>query len=291
MRSGNESIGWLVALWRYPVKSMQGEEIHGAAITERGIVGDRAYAILDRATGHIASAKHPRKWGRLFACRAAFAEPPRAGAALPPIWITLPDGEVVHSDQADVDRALSRALGREVALIRDAPAAPTREADRTPVDAPAGEEIIRQEPMALAAPAGTFFDLAPLHMLTTATLDRLRALHPAGRWETRRFRPNLVIAPAGDTSGFVENAWLGHSLALGPEVRLQAIDPCPRCVVTTLAQSDLPRDPGILRALAEHSAAASVTLTPGVVFPAVAGIYATVLQSGTVRRGDPIALA
>lgn len=290
MRSGNESIGSLVALWRYPVKSMQGEEIHGAAITERGIAGDRAYAILDRATGHIASAKHPRKWSRLFACRAAFAEPPRAGAALPPIWITLPDGEVVHSDQADVDQALSRALGREVALVRDAPAAPTREADRTPVDAPPGEEIIRQEPMALAAPEGTFFDLAPLHLLTTATLDRLRALHPAGRWETRRFRPNLVIAPAGE-SGFVENAWLGHSLALGPEVRLEAIDPCPRCVVTTLAQSDLPRDPDILRALAEHSAAASVTLTPGVVFPAVAGIYATVLQSGTVRRGDFIALA
>jgi uncharacterized protein YcbX len=291
MRSDDQSLGSLVALWRYPVKSMQGEEIHGAAITERGIAGDRAYAILDRATGHIASAKHPRKWSRLFACRAAFAEPPRAGAALPPIWITLPDGEVVHSDQTDVDQALSRALGREVALVRDAPAAPTREADRTPVDAPAGEAIIRQEPMALAAPEGTFFDLAPLHVLTTATLDRLRALYPAGRWEARRFRPNLVIAPAGDTSGLVENAWLGHALALGPEVRLEAIDPCPRCVVTTLAQSDLPRDPGILRALAEHSAAASVTFTPGVVFPAVAGIYATVLQGGAVRRGDSIALA
>lgn len=291
MMSGNESTGSLVALWRYPVKSMQGEEIHGAAIGERGLAGDRAYAILDRATGHIASAKHPRKWSRLFACRAAFAEPPRPGVPLPPVWITLPGGDVVHSDQADVDAALSAALGREVALVRDAPAAPTREADRTPVDAAAGDEIIRQEPMALAAPAGTFFDHAPVHVLTTATLDRLRALYPAGRWETRRFRPNLVIAPAGDAPGFVENAWLGRTLALGPDVRLQAIDPCPRCVVTTLAQSDLPRDPGILRALTAHSAVASVTLAPGVVFPAVAGIYASVAQAGVVRRGDSIALA
>lgn len=291
MHSGNDSAGSLVALWRYPVKSMQGEEIDGAAITERGIVGDRAYAILDRTTGHVASAKHPRKWSRLFACRAAFAEPPRAGARLPPIWITLPDGDVVHSDQTNVDQALSQALGREVTLIRDAPAALTREADRTPADAPAGAESIRTEPMALAAPAGTFFDYAPLHALTTAALDRLRALYPAGRWETRRFRPNLVIAPAGDAPGFVENAWLGHALALGPEVRLQLIDPCPRCVVTTLAQSDLPRDPGILRTLTEHNAVASLTLAPGVVFPAVAGIYASVLQAGTIRRGDSIRLA
>lgn len=291
MTSSDASLGAVVALWRYPVKSMQGEELHGAAITERGIVGDRAYAILDRETGHVASAKHPRKWSRLFACRAAYTEPPRPGAALPPVWIALPDGEVVRSDQANVDRVLSHALGREVALIRDAPAAPTREADRTPVDARAGEEIIRQEPMALAAPAGTFFDHAPIHVLTTATLDRLRALHPAGRWETRRFRPNLVIAPAGDTAGFVENAWLGHQIAAGPEVRLQAIDPCPRCVVTTLAQSDLPRDPGILRALGQANAVASVTLAPGAVFPAVAGIYASVLQGGTIRRGDALALA
>jgi uncharacterized protein YcbX len=89
-------------------------------------------------------------------------------------------------------------------------------------------------------------------VLTTATLDRLRALHPAGRWETRRFRPNLMIAPAGDAAGFVENAWLGHAIATGPAVRLQAIDPCPRCVVTRLAQRERDRAASLVAGIPEE---------------------------------------
>src|ERR1051326_2766142 len=116
-------VGDVVALWRYPVKSMQGEEIGTSAATERGLLGDRAYAILDRETGLIASAKHPRKWSRLFACSAAYAEPPRPGDPLPPISITLPDGESIHSEQPDVDTILSRILGREVSLVRETPGA------------------------------------------------------------------------------------------------------------------------------------------------------------------------
>jgi uncharacterized protein YcbX len=249
-------------------------------------LGDRAYAIRDCATGHIASAKHPRKWHALFQCRAAFAEPPWPGRPLPPVWITLPDGTVIHSGQADVDQVLSWALGREVTLIAEAPAPPTREANRSPFEGDPDQETIMQEPMALAAPAGTFFDYAPLHLLTTATLDRLRALYPAGRFEARRFRPNLVIAPYGNEADFIENGWIGRSLQIGAEVQVQLIDPCPRCIVTTLAQGDLPRDPGILRTLGQHTAAASATLAPGVVFPAVVGVYASVIQGGTIRRGD-----
>ncbi len=286
-----ETAGAVVGLWRYPVKSMQGEELNGTAVGARGLLGDRAYAVVDRATGHVASAKHPRKWSRLFACRAAFAAPPAPDEPLPPVWITLPDGGVVSSEEPDVDRVLSRALGREVMLAREAPAAPTREANRAPVDDPAAEEVIRVEPMALAAPAGTFFDYAPVHILTTATLDRLRELSPAGRFEARRFRPNIVIAPEPGLSGFVEHAWLGKTLVAAGGVRLHLIDPAPRCVVTTLPQGDLPHDPGILRALARHSAAPSATLAPGVVMSAVAGVYAAVLQGGVLRRGDTVSVA
>ena len=283
-----EPVGSVVALWRYPVKSMQGEELSGAPITARGILGDRAYALLDRATGHIASAKHPRKWSKLFACRAAFVEPPRPGAPLPPVWVTLPNGDVVHSSQADVDQALSCVLNRDVALVTEAPPAPTREADRAPIEGVATEETIMQEAMALASPAGTFFDYAVLHLLTTTAMDRLREAYPQGRFEPRRFRPNIVVAPREDERGFVENAWLGHILRMGAGVQLRMIDPCPRCVVTTLAQSDLPHDPGILRTIGQCNAVASMTFAPGVVFPAVMGVYASVLQEGTLRRGDAI---
>jgi MOSC domain-containing protein len=289
MDSRTAAVGSVVRLWRYPVKSMQGEELNDSPVTERGILGDRAYAILDRATGHIASAKHPRKWQALLACRAAFVEPPRPGAPLPPVRITLPDGATIRSDQPDVDRILSDVLGRNVSLTAKAPAQPTREANRTPIDSPTSEEIIMQEAMALAAPAGTFFDYAALHLLTTTTIDRLRETYPQGSFELQRFRPNIVIAPRAAARGFVEQSWLGQTLNIG-DIRLRLIDPCPRCVITTLAQGDLPRDPGILRSIGQQSAVASVTLAPGVLMSAVVGIYASVLREGMLRCGDTIEL-
>ncbi len=126
-------------------------------------------------------------------------------------------------------------------------------------------------------PTGTFFDCATVHVLTTATLDRLRELYPQGRFEVRRFRPNVVVELADDVKDFVENGWVGHTLALGDAVRLRITGPCPRCVMTTLPQADLPKDPGILRAAALHN---QVNV----------GVYASVVQGGAVRRGDAIRL-
>ena len=224
--------------------------------------------------------------GACLASRAAFAEPPQVGQPLPPIRMTLPNGDVLRSEHPAVDRRLSQALGREVSLISVAPLNPSREADRTPVDGSASGEVIRQEALALAAPAGTFFDYAPLHVLTTATLDQLRELHPTGRLEPRRFRPNIVIASLASARGFVENTWLGRPLHIGDAVHLQVIDPTPRCVVITLEQDGLPRDVDLLRTVTHHNMAASVTLQPGVVMSAVAGVYADVLRGGSLQRGE-----
>ena len=127
-------------------------------------------------------------------------------------------------------------------------------------------------------PEGTFFDCAVVHVLTTATLERLRELYPQGRFEVRRFRPNIVVEIANGVHDFGENAWIGRTLALGDAVRLSITGPCPRCVMTTLAQGDLPKDPGILRTAAQHNLVN-------------VGVYASVLQGGTVRRGDSVRLA
>ncbi|MBD3885781.1 MOSC domain-containing protein [Phormidium tenue FACHB-886] len=280
------------SVWRYPVKSMQGEEISEAEITDRGVLGDRAYALMDRTTGHIASAKHPRKWSKLLQCRAVFVESPQLGQPLPPIWITLPDGTEICSTQPDVDQVLSAVVERDVTLLAEAPAAPTREADRTPIDSFnfSQPEIIREEGVAIAAPSGTFFDYAPLHILTTATLNRLQKLYPNGDFEVCRFRPNIVVATHGDQQSFIENDWLDHKLTLGTAALLYMIDPCPRCVITTLAQGDLPHDLNILRTVGQHNQAASVTLAPGVVLPAVAGVYAKVLHGGKIHQGDAVGL-
>jgi uncharacterized protein YcbX len=127
-------------------------------------------------------------------------------------------------------------------------------------------------------PAGTFFDCAVVHLLTTATLDRLRELYPRGRFEVRRFRPNVVVETADGAKDFVENAWIGHTIAIGDAVRLSITGPSPRCVMTTLPQGDLPTDPGILRTAAQHN-------------QANVGVYASVLRGGQVRRGDAVRLA
>jgi uncharacterized protein len=118
-----DAIGLVASLWRYPVKSMMGEELNAADVTERGLVGDRAYGLIDRATGKLASAKHPRKWARLFDFHAVFVEPPRAGSPVPAVRITFPDGVSVTSEESDLNRRLSQTLGREVTFAASAPEA------------------------------------------------------------------------------------------------------------------------------------------------------------------------
>src|SRR3990172_3801758 len=107
MGGGLTTVGHVVSLWRYPVKSMMGEELNSSEVTQRGLLGDRAYALVDSETGKVASAKNPRKWPRLFDFRAPFTDPPRKGEKLPPVRITLPDGTVCSSEQPDTHNVLS----------------------------------------------------------------------------------------------------------------------------------------------------------------------------------------
>src|SRR5947207_14896161 len=113
--AGNvEAVGTVGALWRYPVKSMQGEGLNASAVGERGLLGDRAHALLDAADGKVGSAKNPKKWPGLFRFRAAYTEPPAPGGTLPPVRITLPEGTTTLSPAADRARPVPGALGRPV---------------------------------------------------------------------------------------------------------------------------------------------------------------------------------
>jgi uncharacterized protein YcbX len=282
-QTAGESSGSVGSLWRYPVKSMAGEERDASEVTSRGLLGDRGYALVDTSTGKVASAKNPRKWPRLFEFGATFADSPRSGAALPAVRITLPDGTAVSSEQSDVDEVLSRTLGRQVHLQ-----AAERDVLESPLPNPwtaKAEEYwpdiegldFRDTVTDFDLPEGTFFDLAVVHVLTTATLHRLRELYPQGQIAIRRFRPNILV-DTGDAAGFVENDWIGRTLSLGKQVQLVITEPCPRCVMITLPQGDLPKDTEILRTAAQYN-------------KTMVGVYASVLRGGQVRRGDPIRLA
>jgi uncharacterized protein YcbX len=264
---------------------MMGEELHATYVTDGGLLGDRVYAVIDQSTGKVASAKYPRKWGKLFDFRAAFIEPPHPGEPLPSVRITLPDGTIVTSAQEHVHACLSSVLEREVTLTTTRPASPSVEVERLDALDPA-ETVVDIGAFMMQ---GRFSDYAAVHVLTTATLNRLRTLYPQGRFEARRFRPNIVVEPPAGQQAFVENAWVGHTLAIGAEVRLRITDPMPRCVMTTLPQGDLPRDLGILRTVAEHNQV-SIPVLGGEARPSV-GVCAFVTQGGTIRHGDPVRIS
>jgi uncharacterized protein YcbX len=263
---------------------MMGEELAAADVREGGLIGDRAYALIDNSTGKIASAKNPRKWARLFDCHASFVEPPRKGHPMPPVWIMLPDGSNITSDQPNANVVLSRFFEREVTLAKTAPDSPALEEYWPDIDGLAHRETVTEESIALSAPKGSFFDYAVAHVITTNTLNRLRELYPQGRFEARRFRPNIIVAVGKGEPDFVENSWVGLSVEIG-ETLLLVTNPCPRCVMTTLPQADLPQDHGILRTAAQHNKPYVPAL--GSAMPSV-GVYANVLRSGAVRRGDPV---
>ena len=283
--------GVIAELWRYPVKSMRGERIDETEVTEAGLVGDRAYALVDVETGKVASAKHPRLWGGLLQCQARYVSPP-TGQAAAPVAIRLPDGRETGSDDPDVDKRLSALLGRSVRLTTIAPEGnsylavwpdgvmPDEYLAQVAVGGDEDEGTVTELSNAAAAPPGTFFDVASLHLINRATLEHLSGLQPGSLFEVARFRPNAVLA--GEVVPFAENDWAGVSLGLGPGVTASVLIPTMRCIMTTLAQGDLPRDNETLRTVSRHNRVE----IPGLGTWSCAGAYASVASTGKVAVGD-----
>ena len=290
-------VGSLLQISRFPVKSMQGESLEQAELDEAGVLGDRAYALLDTETGKVVSAKSVRLFPDLLACRATFAEPPQAGCEMPPVRITLSDGTAVVSGSEQTDRALSAYFQRDVSLVRAAPENFTIDQYHPDIDGvdPAGHRdalveqklgsaLFAQLGLPSPVPVGKLFDVFPVSVLTTSTLDRLRELDSGSTFDPRRFRMNAVVKTTG--VGFLENDWVEHELSIGTAARLGVAMPDPRCVMTTLAQADLPQEHGVLRTLVRHN---RIQVGPGGQYPC-AGVYAAVTAGGRIAVGDAVRL-
>jgi hypothetical protein len=274
---------------RYPVKSMLGESLDEAHLGVRGIPGDRAWAIRDEVRGGIRGGK---KIPGLMRLSARYVEAPGAGPAPAP-EIVLPDGDVLRASDPDAARRIGAAVGRAVTLWPLLPADALDHYRRGAADSPDLEQELRaifgREPgeplpdigafppelLEFESPPGTYFDAFPLLLLSEQSLATLAAAAPASRIDVRRFRPNLVVSTAGG-GAFPEQAWIGKRLAVGEAVLAVRLT-CPRCVMTTHGFADLPKDPGVMRALVRE--------TGGNL-----GVYATVEVAGDVRRGDVVRL-
>jgi uncharacterized protein YcbX len=254
-----QRMGRVAEIWRYPVKSMRGERLEGAEVGPLGVDGDRRFGVLDLDRGSILSAK--RAPG-LFGCAACYGP---AGD----LRVELPDG-TTRGRGPELDAALTALLRRRVAVVsaKDHPAARIQMAQ--------ADTTTEGESRELPAPPGTFFDASPIHFLTTSTLARYRALYPDGDFDPRRFRANFVV-DTGGAGGFVEDEWIGRDVRIG-EIELRVTKGCSRCVMTTLEQSDLARDRGILRTIARENDNSL-------------GVRAFVSGPGAVTVGDDVRVA
>lgn len=275
------SLGTVAVLRRYPVKSVLGEDLPTGDVTSRGMAGDRIMGLVHRETGKVASAKNPRLWRGLLKLRARLSGPA--------VKVTFPGGTVLVGTDPGIDAALSEFLQHQVTLTATPPTdAALDRADPDEVLRAGVAARVRVETGQLggAAPEGTFYDFAPLHLLTTSTLEEIAALSPRGSVELERYRPNIVIRTGAP--GFAENDWVGRDLRIGPDLTIRVIARTPRCAIPTLEHGDLPRDLAALRVPAGHNRIRPIdALDPQ---PCV-GVYGQVLRPGRIQLGDAARLA
>lgn len=236
-------IGTVKQIWRFAVKSMAGEQLSSCDVGLRGIPGDRAWAVLDETAGNLATgSRHPL----LMQCAARYREQPTNG--FHHVEMRFPGDVMVRSDAPDINARLTELLEKPVSL-----------------------SSLQQDPG-----ADDYFDVAPIHVLTTASLAEMSRVYPQGIWDVRRFRPNFFVETEPSIKGLIEFEWIGKTLRVG-EVELECDIPTERCAMAMNAQAELPRDDGILRSIRD---VANLNL----------GIYARVMRPGAVRINDVVEL-
>src|ERR1700688_1395674 len=282
-------IGTIGAIMRYPVKSMLGETLDGCEMGVSGVDGDRTHALVDPSTGKIASAKQPNLWRDLL----AFSAKTRAKTGSQTnasIIICDGGGNQIDLADPDFDLKVSEWLGRRIKLIDVRPAGiELNRARPDEVMTEGVEATVTQDVLAIAsaAPAGGFFDFAPLHLMTSASLDAARAAAPTASIHAERYRPNIVIeTPSSEV--FAENQWVGRRLSIGPHVSIEVIAPTPRCAVPMLVHGALPHSREAVAVVNKLNKIEFPPLGPGT-YPCL-GAYATVVATGPVKCGDQVVL-
>ena len=278
--NSKKQIGTVQSIWQYAVKSMNGVKLDQVNVTTGGILGDRAYALLDQSNLKVASAKFPKKWGKLLELSAAFVKQPNQGEPLPPVQITSSAGLDVLSTDKNVDALLSDYVGRAVQLTSSRPNTISLER----LDPLEQDEVILDIGNLMLK--NKFSDYADVHLLTTASLQQLSSHTSDVQFDERRFRPNFVIETSPEITGFAENDWVGKTVVIGDAVHLKITDPTPRCSIPTLSNGTFAKNPKVLKTIVDHNML-EVPLLEDKVLPCT-GVYGFLLHSGWVSKNDPV---
>lgn len=305
-------IGTVQQIWRYPVKSMAGEKLADCTVGPLGLPGDRGWAIRDEEKSEV---KTGTRIPLLMQCASQYREQP-TDENVPHVQIVFPDGSTVQSDDPDINVRLSSVLGKAVRLWPRMPASnkehyrrpgtaarviapltdvpgfrallptitklPNLDAQlraafsRTPDEPIPDISKFPKQLFEYTSPPGTYFDVAPIHVLTSASLRAMAQANPAADWDVRRFRPNFFVKTVDGIEGLIEREWLGKTLRIGTlEVKCEM--PAVRCGMTTNAQAELPKDNSVLRTIVKEG-------------EQNLGVYANVAREGRVAEGDQVEL-
>lgn len=282
------TVGRVKSIWRYPVKSMMGEDLQHCEVGPLGLPGDRGWALRDDI-----QVRGAKKFPVLMQCRAEYLSEPTSGT-IPDVRFELPDGSTTDSQDKDINRKLSNVVGKPVRLY---PRQPAKDLDHyrreEKIDAESSRELfgrLPDEPLPdlrkmipadildqlkdYTSPLGTYFDAFPVHFVTTSWLAELKKQNPTTRFEAQRFRPNFLIESSDE--GYVEESWCGGTIRIGT-AELKCEVPTVRCSMTIQETGDLPKDPKVLRTIVSSSGQN-------------VGAYARISKVGLVRIGDPVEL-
>ncbi|MDX1695817.1 MAG: MOSC domain-containing protein [Ketobacteraceae bacterium] len=281
-------VGKVSELWRYPVKSMEGNRVKESFIGKAGMLGDRNWALRDESIGELTTV---RKIPKLLKFKAAYDAEPHFNR-VNPVTIQLPDGGLVNSADHDINERLSEAVGRPVSLW---PLQPKSNLKHYRLKEPAGAKAMKKqfatkempdmssvtwrmmmELAIFATPLGRYHDVYPLHLLTTSSLEKLKQLEPSGDFRVERFRPNLLIETPSDQIDFQEFQWVDGKLHIG-DVVLKIVSRTVRCSMPAQPQAALKKDAKVLRTLEAHT-------------QRHLGVNISVIRPGTIRVGDTVRL-
>ncbi len=240
------SVGPVARLWRYPVSSFAGEAMDEIDVGRTGVAGDRRFGVVD-SDGEPGRPDGNARWHGLPLMRASLA----SGS----LEVAVPGRRLLGGPGAAADSAISDFLGFPARLL------------------PFDRDVA---PGFSGGITSSRYDVAPIHLLTTASLAELKRLHPAGDPDARRFRPNILVDMPAVAGVFPETEWIGRRLAVG-DVELTIVEPCRRCGFTIIAQDGFENDPEILRQLVRNNRHNI-------------GVYCSVDRPGRVAAGDPVRL-
>jgi uncharacterized protein YcbX len=267
------------SIWRYALKSAQGESLPQVFFGLDGPAGDRSWACLS-SDGIVVSAKNPRRWGRLLYVIATSV----IGACAGEVLIQVPGCEPMKAGTAPADEALSRWLGERVRLSREVPPGarlhrlwPSEPGMIPEWAANAGAGQVEVTKIGGAMPGGRFVDFGAVHLVTSGALDALK--NAGASADVRRMRPNLVLSLDREPAP-------GDRIQVGPDVILQVLVPTPRCAIPAAAQPGLRHAPEVLRVIGRQRIE-----IPGLGRAACFGSYAQVLATGNITIGDRARIA